>query len=139
MIDLSLDSLVTNSMKFTQTDDKSLFILDEAKTNSSPNPPQIGHTVTFNLSGSFIKNVHLDHINLYSFFPGVYYDFFDYSQDVSSGEWTYSLNFDVSKVTPSSTYYGTIDAIDADGNQLFSIDTNFNFVWVILRLTTNMI
>jgi len=129
MIDYSLDSLVSNSMKFTQTDDQSWFILDEAQTYGSPDPPQLGHTVYFNLGGLFIQDVYVDHVNFQCRLFGalVYNEDFAYGQDVTAGGWTYSLPFDVPSVAPNTTYYITVDAVDADGNQLFSIDTNFRF------------
>lgn len=57
----------------------------------------------------------------------VYNEDFDYSQDVSSGGWSYTLPFDVPSVAPATTYYITVSSVDADGNDLFSIDTNFKF------------
>ena len=54
MIDYSLDSLVSNSMQFTQTDDQSWFILDTSQTYGSPDPPQLGKIVNFTLGGLWI-------------------------------------------------------------------------------------
>ena len=129
MMDYSLDSMVSNSMKFVQKDDQSWFILDETQTYGSPDPPQLGKTVNFVLGGVFIQDAFVDHMNFQCRLFGalVYNEDFPYQQDVSAGGWSYSLPFDVPGVAPSTTYYITVDAVDADGNQLFSIDTNFKF------------
>jgi len=55
--------MVSDSIKFTQTDDQSWFILDETQTFLSPDPPKQGNTVYFNLGGLFIQDVFVDHIN----------------------------------------------------------------------------
>ena len=57
----------------------------------------------------------------------VYNEDFPYNQDESAGGWTYSLPFDVPSVAPTTTYYVTVSAVDADGNDLFSVDTDFKF------------
>jgi hypothetical protein len=46
----------------------------------------------------------------------VYDENFPYQQDVSAGGWSYSLPFEVPPVAPLTTYYVTVNAIDADGN-----------------------
>ena len=129
MIDYSLDSLVSNSMQFTQTDDQSWFILDTSQTYGSPDPPQLGKTVNFTLGGLWIQDAFVDHMNFQCHLFGalVYNEDFAYGQDVTSGGWSYTLPFDVPSVAPTTTYYITVNAVDADGNNLFSVNTNFKF------------
>lgn len=85
----------------------------------------------FNIGGLWINDAYVSAMNFKCHLFGalVYNENFPYEQDVSAGGWNYALPFDVPPVAPVATYYITINALDADGNSLFSVDTNFRF-WV---------
>ena len=120
---------VPNSMTFTQVDSQDWFILDNSQTYASPDPPKTGQTVNFTLGGLWIADASLDHINFQCHLFGalVYNEDFPQVEDVSAGGWTYTLPFDVPSVAPKATYYITVNAVDADGNFLFTVNTDFRF------------
>ena len=122
-------SPMSNGMIFTQADSQDWFILDNSQTYASPDPPKTGAVVNFTLGGLWITDASLDHINFQCHLFGalVYNEDFPQAEDVTSGGWTYTLPFDVPAVAPKATYYITVNAIDADGNTLFTVDTDFRF------------
>ncbi len=122
-------SPMSNGMIFTQVDSQDWFILDNSQTYASPDPPKTGAVVNFTLGGLWITDASLDHINFQCHLFGalVYNEDFPQVEDVTSGGWTYTLPFDVPAVAPKATYYITVNAIDADGNTLFTVNTDFRF------------
>ena len=122
-------SPMSNGMIFTQADSQDWFILDNSQTYASPDPPKTGAVVNFTLGGLWITDASLDHINFQCHLFGalVYNEDFPQVEDVTSGGWTYTLPFDVPAVAPKATYYITVNAIDADGNTLFTVNTDFKF------------
>ena len=124
----SVDNMiVSNALVFTQTDSDGYFIMDPSLTFANPDPPRTGTTVNFNLGGVWTQPVEIDHMNFKCKLFGVlaYNEDFPDQEVAFPGEWTYSLPFDVPPVAPTATYYVTVSAWDVNGQELFSIDTNF--------------
>ena len=126
---MQLQTPVSNQCVFTQTDGLGIFLMDESQTYADPDPPQLGSTVYFTLGGLWTQPVNIDHLNFKCHLFGVlvYNEDFSDVESVDPGMWSYSLPFDVPPVAPSTTYYVTVSAVDTDGMELFSIDTNFRF------------
>ena len=103
--------------------------MDESQTYANPDPPQLGTTVYFTLGGLWTQPVNIDHLNFKCHLFGVlvYNEDFADVESVEPGMWSYSLPFDVPPVAPATTYYVTVSAVDTDGSELFSIDTDFKF------------
>ena len=103
--------------------------MDESQTYADPDPPQLGATVYFTLGGLWTQPVNIDHLNFQCHLFGVlvYSEDFADVESVDPGMWSYSLPFDVPPVAPATTYYVTVSAVDTDGMELFSIDTDFKF------------
>ena len=103
--------------------------MDESQTYANPDPPQLGTTVYFTLGGLWTQPVNIDHLNFKCHLFGVlvYSEDFADVESVDPGMWSYSLPFDVPPVAPATTYYVTVSAVDTDGLELFSIDTDFKF------------
>ena len=124
----SVDNMiVSNALVFTQTDSDGYFIMDPSLTFANPDPPRTGTTVNFNLGGVWTQPVEIDHMNFKCKLFGVlaYNEDFPDQEVAFPGQWTYSLPFDVPPVAPTATYYVTVSAWDVNGQELFSIDTNF--------------
>ena len=124
----SVDNMiVSNSMVFKQTDSDGFFIMDPSLTFGDPDPVRTGATVNFNLGGVWTQPVEIDHMNFKCHLFGVlaYNEDFPDQEVAFPGQWTYSLPFDVPPVAPTATYYITVSAWDVNGQELFSINTNF--------------
>ena len=124
----SVDS-VSNGMVFKQVDDQSWFIIDTTQTYGSPDPPKTGATENFVIGGLWLTDTYLDHLNFQCRLFGalVYNEDFPITSDVTAGGWTHTIPFDVPSVAPQTTYYITVNAYDADGAELFVINTDFKF------------
>ena len=129
LADYSLQTPVSNAMVFVQTDGFDYFLLDNSQTFASPDPPMTGQLLNFTLGGIWLQDEYLDHTNFQCHIFGalVYNEDFPYSADVLAGGWSNIIPFDVPSVAPQTTYYITVSGVDADGNTLFSVDTDFKF------------
>ena len=129
MIDYNLQATVVNTCVFVQTDGFDYFLLDNSQTFANPDPPKTGGLELFTIGGIWLDDNYLDHTNFKCHLFGalVYDEDFPYDADVSAGGWSNTTPFDVPSVAPNTTYYITVSGVDADGNTLFSVDTNFRF------------
>ena len=123
---------VTTPMTFEQTagQDKMQVLTDQTKAD--PDPPQLGGTATFTVSGLAHIPLTIETLEFKAWLFGVkaYDESYPPSGSTTASPgtvWTSTLPFDIPAVAPSTEYDVEIDGNDADGNAVFSIRTAFRF------------
>ena len=122
---------ITTPMTFVQNAGQENFTIVMDQTSGSPDPPALGSTEHFTISG--LATHPLSVVNLefrcWLFGAKVYDEkFTPTSTDVIPGSvWTQSLPFDVPSVAPSTEYDVEVAGVGADGVDLFSMRTAFKF------------
>jgi hypothetical protein len=122
---------VTTPMTFNQNAGQENFQILMDQTNGSPDPPALGTTEQFTIAG--LATHPLDVANLefrcWLFGAKVYDEKFapTIPQALPGTVWSQSLPFDVPGVAPSTEYDVEVAAVDAAGNDLFSMRTAFKF------------
>ena len=101
------------------------------QTSGSPDPPQLGTTEQFTISGLATHPLTIENLEFRCWLFGakVYDEKFPptVTQALPGTIWTQSLPFDVPSVAPSTEYDVEVAAVDASGTDLFSMRTAFRF------------
>lgn len=122
---------VTTPMTFVQQAGQENFQILMDQTNGSPDPPALGTTEQFTIAGLATHPLDIDNLNFrcYLFGAKVYDEHFapTVATALPGTVWSQSLPFDVPGVAPSTEYDVEVAAVDAAGNDMFSMRTSFKF------------
>ena len=122
---------VTTPMTFVQNAGQENFNIIMDQTKGSPDPPALGTTEQFTISGLATHPLEVANLEFRCWLFGAkVYDekFAPTSTTVTPGQvWTQSLPFDVPSVAPSTEYDVEVAGVDASGADLFSMRTAFKF------------
>ena len=122
---------ITTPMTFVQNAGADNFGIIMDQTSGSPDPPALGTTEMFTISGIATHPLTIEKLEFRCWLFGakVYDEKFDptATQALPGTVWTQSLPFDVPSVAPSTEYDVEVAAVDSAGNDLFSMRTAFKF------------
>ena len=118
-------------MTFEQNAGTDNFNIMMDQTSGSPDPPALGTTEQFTISGIATHPLEVVKLEFRCWLYGakVYDEKFDptSTQVLPGSVWTQSLPFDVPSVAPPTEYDVEVAGVDATGVDLFSMRTAFKF------------
>ena len=122
---------ITTPMTFVQNAGQENFTIMMDQTKGSPDPPALGTTEQFTISGLATHPLTVEKLEFRCWLFGakVYDEKFDpTTTTVMPGTvWSQSIPFDVPSVAPSTEYDVEVAGVDASGADLFSMRTAFRF------------
>ena len=122
---------ITTPMTFVQNAGQENFQIVMDQTNGTPDPPALGTTEQFTISGLATHPLEVANLEFRCWLFGAkVYDekFVPTTASVIPGTiWSQSLPFDVPSVAPSTEYDVEVAGVDASGADLFSMRTAFRF------------
>merc|ERR1712113_713902 len=122
---------ITTPMTFVQNAGQENFTILMDQTSGSPDPPALGTTENFTISGIATHPLDVEKLEFRCWLYGakVYDEKFDptATQVLPGSVWTQFIPFDVPSVAPPTEYDIEVAGVDASGADLFSMRTAFKF------------